>query len=125
MHVAGNYLGTRLRDHSRHPPLDGQIRNDLPVVKDERESVRFAPRPGLGHEIRFRKGMTIGVLLGSMFTAIAGTWMLVQLQQGAVRWHHLILAVVSCGILGGLLTFWLLSFLWVFVKALAEGHRHE
>jgi hypothetical protein len=122
VHVLGNYLGTRLRDGVQG---DGQLpMEDADDIPSQGEA-RFAPRPGLSQFIRLGRGMVICISVGGTIAAVVGTWLLVQLQPGVVHWHHLLLAVVSCGVLGGLLTFWIVSFLWVFIQAIAEGHRHK
>jgi hypothetical protein len=120
-HVAGNAVGTQLRDQrprrdvhaapdgGRHPPLSAQA---------------FAPKSHLA--LRQRLGWMVPViacLSGIAGGAMGGGW-LIRMNAHQIDAGSMLLAYASCGVLGGIAGFLLYGFARVTFQAVREAHRH-
>ncbi len=120
-HVAGNVLGTRLRRHSTGIGLGVNQRQGThtrPVVSDH-----YAPSTRLSHREGISRTLLVLSLCGAIVGAVVGGGLLAMLNWQKATVANVSLAVVSCGVLGGLLGFWLASFLKVLGQAWWQAHE--
>ena len=119
-HVAGNAIGTKLRDAGRRSP--GTAATPHPK---QAAAHHFAPATQLSR----RKKMGWPTLIVSagfaLVGAIAGGALLAHFNWSRLTAANLTLSVVSCGVLSGLWGFWLCSFAKVALHAWQEALRHE
>lgn len=122
-HVAGNAIGTRLRQsgdrvrHMQERPAAGRPKNQALVAADFAPATRLRRRESLG--LPSWIGTLLGALGGGILAAYlfqAGTW------PGA-RQPHLVVAIVTIGILGGLAMFVATSFTQVALSCLRQATR--
>lgn len=125
MHILGNALGTRLRDGSSADLRAGAGVSLSPpeLSRPELSPSDFAPISRLGHSYRLGRPLFVVSGMGGLVGAVLGTWGLSRVHPGPERIANLVLAFCSCGVLAGLWTFWVTSFLTVFVRAVAEAHK--
>ena len=115
-HVAGNALGTRLRDGGPTPP---QSRPSPPL-----QSGHYAPATRLGLHQRLGRAILICTALGAVVGAGGGGTALAMINWENVTLANMSLAAASSAVLGGLFGFWLGSFLQIAFQALAEAHKN-
>ncbi|MEM8678117.1 MAG: hypothetical protein AAGF97_02075 [Planctomycetota bacterium] len=119
-HVAGNAIGTRLRDEGSQP---------MQAVQESRpktaESHHFAPTTQLSQKKRIGLPTLLISALFALTGAAAGGALLAHFNWNRLTVANLTLSVVSCGVLAGLWGFWLCSFAKVALHAWQEALRHE
>ncbi len=118
-HVAGNSLGTRLRDASDAT----RRRRDSSRTTMRAEPHHFAPATQLSRSSRFGWAMIILTALGAIAGAVGGGLLLAKFNQDEATFANMTLAVVSSGVLGGVWGFALVGFARVFLQAWWEAHR--
>ena len=120
-HVAGNALGTQLRDNARlSKPLD----HGRPHTAQTNESL-ITPSTRLSLHTRLGLWTHIPTGIGALVGAFGGGWLLWRSMQGQASIGNTALGVVSCGVLGGLWGFWMSSFLSVLGSAIWHAHRES
>ncbi len=125
-HVAGNALGTQLRDNAHlSRPLDyDRPDTDQRRIQPANESL-FAPSTRLSLRTRLGLWTIIPTGIGVLGGAVGGGWLLWWSMQGQASIGSMALGVVSCGVLGGLWGFWISSFLSVLGSAVWHAHRES
>jgi uncharacterized membrane protein YoaK (UPF0700 family) len=119
-HVAGNALGTRLREHSDRsldPVLRAQARSRRPTAHE------FAPQSQLSRRGSLGKSMIVITTIGVVIGAVAGGILLSRVNRQQATVSNITLGTLSFGVLGGLAGFWVSSFLQVFIGAWYDAHR--
>lgn len=119
-HVAGNAVGTRLRDQHRSPGNSQlQARPHSALAPHA-----FAPKTQLA--LRQQLGWMLPVIScvgGIVGGAMGGGW-LIRLNAAQVSLGSSLLAYASCGVLGGFAGFLAYSFARVTFQAIWQAHRH-
>ncbi len=117
-HVAGNALGTRLRNH-------GNVRVDAGPAPRPRiaSEEHFAPATRLSEHHRLGWWMWVMTGLGALLGACAGGAFLAAVNWERATVANVSLAASSCAVLGGLLGFWTGSFAQVVTQALWHAHQ--
>ena len=123
-HVAGNAIGTKLRQNGNTPIdyLPG-FASSIRVTQHRRpRRIEFAPVTKLS--LKTSIGRLIFVLAGFAAAGGAawGAYFLFLIDDGPPRWADVSLSIVSFGVLGGLWGFWLFSLAKVCWQALAQSH---
>lgn len=123
-HVAGNALGTQLRDNARlSKPLHEDRKDAAPRRMRPTDEPLFAPSTRLSLHARLGLWTLIPTAIGALAGAIGGGWLLWWSLQGTASLGSMALGVVSCGALGGLWGFWMSSLLGVLGAAVWHAHR--
>ncbi len=119
-HVAGNAIGTRLRDNGDRPPIvsdDSTQRGRRPITKTD-----FAPPSQLQQRSALGMPIFVSTAMGSAAGAVLGGYGLTTLME-----HPTLIAiasgVIASGVLGGIWTFGASSFLQVASNALRQASR--
>ena len=125
-HVAGNALGTQLRDNARlTKPLD----HDKSVADQRRirptNKSLFTPSPRLSLRTRLGLWTLIPTGIGILSGAFGGGWLLWWSMQGRASLSSMALGIISCGVLGGLWSFWMSSFINVLGSAVWHAHQES
>ncbi len=120
-HVAGNVLGTRLRQ--RGPASMPVASRGRVGAADGSVTDHFAPSTRLSHRERVSRTLLVLSILGALGGAIVGGGLLAVLNWEKATVANVTLAVLSCAVLGGLLGFWLSSFLKVLGQAWWQAHE--
>lgn len=119
-HVAGNAIGTKLRNEGSRPSRPSK--HEQPCTASPHH---FAPTTQLSR----KKWIGLPTLIASMISALAGAvlggGLLAKINWEAANVANLSLAAASCAVLGGLWGFWSCSFAKVFWQAWQEALRHE
>ena len=119
-HVIGNALGTRLRDQAKAARRDDNVTGNVRIA----EAHHFAPPTQLGvREKQFGWAMIVLTVLGAIVGAAFGGVTLARLNAERMTSAHLALAILSCGVLGGLGAFVLFTFSKVVLQAVWQAHR--
>ncbi len=116
-HVAGNSLGTKLREQTR---LQGQANA---TTQDRLHPIAFAPKTDLA--LKQRLGWMLPLIScvgGTAGGGIGGNW-LIRLNADQIGLGSSILAYTSCAILGGFAGFVAYSFAKVTYQAVSQAHR--
>ena len=115
-HVAANAIGTKLRD-SRPASIAPQGTAQKAEQHHFAKTTELSERQPLGLLMRIITG--ISALAG----AIVGGWFLANLAGDKATVANVMLATLSCGVLGGLFGFWLSSFLQIAISAVWEAQK--
>lgn len=119
-HVVGNALGTRLRDQGRVSRRDKSATGDVVVA----QAHHFAPTTELSHRRKQLSWLLLALsTAGAIAGAVMGGILLSRVNAERMTGASLALAVGSCGVLGGLCGFVLVSFAKVFLQAWWQAHR--
>ncbi|MCH7726903.1 MAG: hypothetical protein IH991_10530 [Planctomycetes bacterium] len=123
-HVAGNSLGTKLRDNGDQT-VTGDRKSGRASLRRKIRRNEFAPATNLSE--RYSLGITtiiitgtgaiLGVILGGGFLALA------NLER--LNWASLTVAGVASGVIGGLFGFLISGFVYVTLIAYFQAMRHE
>ena len=106
-HVAGNAIGTRLRELGDHP----SVREPAAYVPHRRlEVTDFAPATRLCERTRLSLVMIIFSVAGAVLVGLPGGAALIWLVWSHANLPTAIVAVLSCSVLGGFLGFMASSF---------------
>ncbi len=120
-HIAGNALGTRLRERGSHPEVD----QDPAGTFDPRRSaaIPFTPATRLGE----RSSLGLPILLATVFGVVAGGGMTAywMLTYTSLTTASVVVAVVAFATLGGIWTFLMIGFLQVTITALIHALRES
>ena len=119
-HVAGNAIGTKLRDAGSRPARTVTAQHPQTAAAHH-----FAPTTQLSHKKRIGWPTLIVSAGLALVGAIAGGAVLAHFNWNRLTLANLTLSVVSCGVLAGLWGFWLCSFAKVALHAWQEALRHE
>ncbi len=123
-HVAGNVLGTQLRNNARFAePLNDDRPAAVPHRNERTDASLFAPSTRLSRRIRLGLSTFIVTGVGGLGGAIGGGWFLWWLLHGNVSIASITVGVVSCGVLGGLSFFVISSLLSVLGAAVWHAHQ--
>ena len=119
-HVAGNALGTQLRDSTNEVARRASSSNKPPA-----QPHHFARTTRLAE--RMRMGWPMIVLTG--LCAAAGAYfggnLLAEINAAELTRANLTVAFVSCGVLGAILGFGLSMFFKVAIDAWWQAHQHD
>ena len=115
-HVAGNAIGTKLRD-SRSTSIAPQGTTRKAEEHHYAKTTELSQHQPLGLIMRIVTG--ISALAG----AIGGGWFLASMAGEKATVANITLATLSCGVLGGLFGFWLSSFLQIAISAIWEAQK--
>ena len=122
-HVAGNLIGSQLRDRStKHVANLHQRRPNL-----SRRSVRpeeFAPVTQLSHRAPLGGCMILMTVVGGVAGAIAGGILLWRIHPETATVATVGVGSLATGVLGGFWAFWTISLLQVLSGAWWQAHRH-
>ncbi len=116
-HIAGNAIGTKLRAAGT---ATGQT-NRRPMQRPKPH--QFAPRSRLSDHRRLSWWMWSSCIISALVAGIGGGSALAQTVGDKATVGNVSLAVVSSAILGGLIGFWVSSFMHIFIDALRQAHR--
>lgn len=120
-HVAGNAIGTKLRDSARHSS----------ITDDEEQSHRgpihiattdFAPASQLHYRSALGKPIFLTTVTGATMGAIVGGYGLATLMEHPT-WPTIAIGAIASAVLGGIWTFAASSFLQVATSAMKQATR--
>ena len=114
-HVAGNVIGTRLREIGDEPDRNQRRADDRPKAGDYAPVTRLGQRTGLGWPIVF--GTLAGIIVGGVG---GGVWTLLA-SQGPVGPLNVGVGVVAFSVLGGIGAFAVIGFVQVGVSAIRQA----
>ncbi|MDA1050376.1 MAG: hypothetical protein O3C40_07825 [Planctomycetota bacterium] len=119
-HVAGNALGTQLRENgNRHPAANHDaLQQQRPPIA----STDFAPTSQLHDRTALGRPIHITTFIGSVAGAVLGGYGLTTLMERPTL-HAIALGVIASAVLGGIWTFAASSFLQVASSALRQAAR--
>ena len=129
-HVAGNAMGSRLRDTAPmdwHRPSGEEHAQDAGRLKrgtlcpDE----HFAPVTHLSHRVPLARFLLIVTACGGLASGLAGAWFLHWLYPRTANWLTLLVGGCATGAICAVFSFWLLSLAHVFLNAWWQAHRHS
>jgi hypothetical protein len=123
-HVAGNAIGTRLRDAGSE--RGRQQRTILPATR--RESLPHAPPTHLGQRWSLGWGMILPTATGAVLGMTGGCWWMRQVYGDGFDAAGLAIAAIAFGVLGGFAAFLVATFMQVTSIALwqaLQGEREE
>lgn len=121
-HVAGNAIGTFLRDRPSDQRTPG--RDFLAPMSD---SIPFAPATGLSQRRSLGLIVPLFVMLGTFTGAGLGSWLLISSLGSKATWANLTLGTSAFAVLGGFFGFGMSTFFKVVIGANIEAWRepHE
>jgi hypothetical protein len=119
-HVAGNWMGTRLRDAApRQSPDDvapAGFEHGKPAAGD------FAPASRLGQRTNLGWPIVVAAALGVISGAAGGAvWTLVS-SRGPIGWMNVAVGGLAFAVLGGIMAFAACGFVQVGLSALRQAH---
>ncbi|MEO8495918.1 MAG: hypothetical protein ABI614_12660 [Planctomycetota bacterium] len=120
VHVAGNAIGTQLRENGNRRPIanhDVAPRTRRPVA-----STDFAPASQLHHRSALGTPILITTVMGSVAAAVLGGYGLTTLMEHPTL-LTIALGIIASAVLGGIWTFGASSFLQVLSSALRQAAR--
>lgn len=117
-HVAGNAIGTRLRDQSLRTTL-----LERPETAARLEASHFAPATRLSKRHSLGWIVIVVVVVSAMSGAGGGGWLLMQTLAEKATWANLTLGTVASGVLGGFFGFAVSTLLKVIVQANLEAWK--
>ncbi|MDX1947846.1 MAG: hypothetical protein SFU86_20780 [Pirellulaceae bacterium] len=116
-HVAGNAIGTRLRDIGNEPSLPP--RSGSPQPRD------FAPVTRLGQKSSLGWPIVFGTGAGALLSGIGGgVWTLASGTE-SVGPLNVAVGIIAFGVLGGIGTFVVFGFVQVAIGAIRQALRHS
>ena len=118
-HVAGNALGSQLRDRSTQHSR-GELRPREPVTSKD-----YAPVTHLSRRVPLGWFTLVGSTLGALVAAIGGAAALYYLYPDTATPASLLVGSLATGALGGFFSFWICSLLQVLMGAWWQAHVHE
>jgi hypothetical protein len=119
-HVAGNAIGTRLRELGSHPPADAAalppgLNHGKPRAADFAPATRLGQRHGLGWPI------LIATVVGTVGGAVGGVaWTLVS-SRGPVGLLNVGVGAIAFAVLGGIAAFVSFGFIQVGLGAIRQA----
>jgi hypothetical protein len=119
-HVAGNAIGTQLRDSGNRQPRDdtsGWRQKQAPL-----ESYDFAPTSQLHHRTSLGRTIVITTVSGSIAGAVSGGYGLATLMERPT-WQVVAIGVIASAVLSGIWSFAATSFFKTAVSALRQATR--
>lgn len=119
-HVAGNALGTKLKESSSSRP-GNQARERQTT---ELSSEHYAPATNLSEKSSLGITILVMTLVGITLGAIVGGGLLTILNWEKIVWQSIALAAIASGVLGGLAGFMASSFVHVMIDAHIQAWRH-
>jgi hypothetical protein len=130
-HVAGNALGTRLRDRGTQHALvawkDDTSASRPPAAQPRAQPVpphHFAPVTRLSQRTSLGRFPLVVTVLGGIAGAIAGGLLLQRTSPESATLSTLAVGATASGVLAALFSYWLFSLLQVFLGAWWQAHRH-
>jgi hypothetical protein len=130
-HVAGNALGTRLRDRGTQHALagwkDDTSTGGSPAARPRAQPVaphHFAPVTRLSQRTSLGWCPLVVTVLGGIAGAIAGGLLLQRSSPESATLSTLAVGATASGVLAALFSYWLFSLLQVFLGAWWQAHRH-
>lgn len=122
-HVAGNALGTRLRQNGSRPVDEAGL--DLPTVKRWPRALspdEFAPATQLSRRSSLGRPIFVATVLGTIAGGIGGgLWPAFAARNGP-ELASIVIGVVAFAVLGGIGTFGMFSFAQVLLGALRQAN---
>jgi hypothetical protein len=125
-HVAGNFLGTRLRgERSARQP--GDTAGDTAAAEQPRRErpIAFAPLSGLREHRSLNRRVFVTAAVGAIGGMVLGAMFLLTRNLPHLGLAGLVVGSLSAGIIGGLLAFLTSSCLSVLAAAWREGWEHQ
>jgi hypothetical protein len=133
-HVAGNAIGTQLRDGDSAPAAGGKdqlggdgIHAGLPEIHARRPLVAddFARRSQLSHRDSLRWLVILpSIVIGATSGGLLGTWWLSHIPAIQLSPLKLVVGATATTVLGGMLGFLLSAFLKTLISANRDAWRH-
>lgn len=117
-HVAGNAIGTYLRDRPSDRLTPGSDFRD-----PTSDSIQYAPVTGLSQRRSLGLIVPLFVMLGTMTGAGLGSWLLVISLGSKATWANLTLGTSAFAVLGGFSGFGMSTFVKVVIGANIEAWR--
>jgi len=118
-HVAGNALGTKLRESGNRRPVRGK--RPLRLWRNAKPS-DFAPPTNLGVRAALGRPALIATVVGSLVSALFGGGVLILMME-RMTLETIALAIGASAILGGIWTFAAASFIQVSFAAARQASR--
>ena len=118
-HVIGNALGTKLRQHG------DVVLRDTPDGESVRADQHFAPATELSNHRGLSRLTTILSAIGAVAGSLGGGGALAAINWEKATLANVGLAAFSCAVLGGLMGFWMASFLQVALEAWMQAISDE
>ena len=124
-HVAGNALGTQLRNNgdTRSPSANESSSGNRPHTAAPAD---FAPTTRLGDRSSLGRPIVVVTCVGTVFGAVAGglgLFLVAQQEMSIGSVGSIALGMLAAGVLGGIGTFMAASFLQVACDALRQATR--
>lgn len=124
-HLAGAALGSRYRHAKRHEPVsDSETARTIHEQPMSASDSDFAPATELSRQQPLiRKPIYWAVGIGASVCAILASVILTLFMWDDLAIVNVVFGAVSAAVIGGLLGFWISSFLQVVRSALAEAEK--
>lgn len=119
-HVAGNALGTKLKEN-------GSRRAAKPTPRDRSADLsheHYAPATNLGEKASLGITTFITTLVGMTLGGVVGGGLLTVFNWEKIVWPSIAVAAIASGVLGGLAGFLASSFVHVMIEAHVQAWRH-
>lgn len=123
-HVAGNAIGTRLRDNENRPGGRSTAANDA-ADAEVLTTAHFAPTTKLSRNQALGLTVIVCVGVGVVVGGAVGGWLLAWAVGEKATWANMSLGIGAFGVIGGFLGFLTSSFLKVLITANIEAWRAE
>jgi MFS family permease len=117
-HVAGNALGTRLRDQSQRARAE-----ERPEPPARLEENHFAPTTRLSQRHSLGLIITVVVILSALLGGAGGYWLFSLTLAEKATWANLALGTAASGVLGGFFGFAVSTLLKVIIAANLEAWK--
>ncbi len=127
-HVAGNAIGSRLRDG--HPSSGARAAGSppgpsgAPTRSGRVEPHHYAPPTRLSQRTSLGWFLPVATTVGALTGAALGGFFVWRSPQPSIGLEAILLGGLATGALSGFFTFWTFSLLQVFLGAWWEAHRH-
>jgi hypothetical protein len=121
-HVAGNFLGTRLRALGSSQQPDDADAGSLQHGSGKLSRFGFAPATRLGQRYSLGWPIVVAATSGVVAGAAGGTvWTLVS-SRGPIGWLNIAVGGLAFAVLGGIIAFAAFGFVQVGLSALRQAH---
>jgi hypothetical protein len=124
-HIAGNAIGTRLREIGDLPENRDETGPSSKRQPGRPQASDFAPATHLGRRTQLGWPIVIGSVAGVLLGGIGGGLWTLMASRGPVGPLNVGVGVVAFGVLGGIGAFLIFGFVQVGVAAIRQALRHS
>lgn len=126
-HVAGNAIGSRLRDRGTQHAAEAWRKSTPggPEHSDRHvEPHHYAPVTQLSYRVSLGWLPLVVTLMGGIAGACVGSWLLLRMHPESATPLTLSFGGLAIGSVSAIFSFWVFSLLQVFLGAWWQAHRH-